>query len=464
MVKKKRSIKNRIFTSQITVIVISLLTMALIFHICLRIYIRRETKSQLLRVSSLVESSIENQEKLPEISKILEQTQWFLDINYALIGESQNIIYSTEKNINDNSILEKKIIPSINKKKWIKSNLSKNRVFYFKVADRNYAAILYNVETGTLSNEKSYLYIYSDLDKIRKATLMVNSILITVTLITVIIAAIVSNGLAKKISNPIFQLSQSAKKIGERNYSKEDIYYEDSEIGQLAETMDIMAQKLSTYDKTMKTFMQNASHELRTPLMSIQGYAEGIKYGVVDDEEKAVDIIIEESNRLSTIVEDLLYLTKIDSMNEDINKEDLDIEDLIRSSMERISGIALKENKVIKFSPSDNKIIIKGDEEKLTRALINILGNCLRYSKKYINITIEEYNNILIIKINDDGSGFQGKDINSIFERFYKGKGGNYGLGLAITKSIIERHGGIITASNNINGGACFEIKLNMMT
>lgn len=120
--------------------------------------------------------------------------------------------------------------------------------------------------------------------------------------------------------------------------------YNDDEIGQLAETMHSMAQKLSAYDNTMKTFMQNASHELRTPLMSIQGYAEGIKYGVVKDQDKAVDIVIEESKRLSQLVEDLLYLSKLDAFQEKMNFEKISAEDMIRSIIEKHDGSIIAEN------------------------------------------------------------------------------------------------------------------------
>ncbi len=135
--------------------------------------------------------------------------------------------------------------------------------------------------------------------------------LLLILLVTALIASIISNNVSTKISYPIYKLIAYAKKIGERKYDTDFEKYNDDEIGELANTMNSMAQKLSAYDNTIKTFLQNASHELRTPLMSIQGYAEGIKYGVVDEEEKAIDIIIEESTRLSELVNALLYLSKI---------------------------------------------------------------------------------------------------------------------------------------------------------
>ena len=451
---KRKSIKNRIFTSQIIIVVISLLAIALIFQLCLRIYIRRETKSQLIKVSSLVEESIKNNEIL-ERNKVLEEGELYLNIKYAIIDEDRSIIYPKSEDSRELHVLESRILPSINNSRWIRNSINRNKVFYFN-SDRNrYCAVLYDVGNR-------YLFIYSDLNKLRKANIMVNVILIPIILITLIVTAIVSNKLSKKISKPIYELSQNAKKIGERDYTKKNVYYEDIEIENLSNTMNEMADKLENYDITMKTFMQNASHELRTPLMSVQGYAEGIKYGVVEDEEKAIDIIIEESKRLANLVEDLLYLTKIDSNKEEMRLEKINADELIKNSIERVNGIGMRNNKIIRYSSILEAVELIGDEEKLTRALINILGNSLRYANKYIDIKLEKNNGNITIIIDDDGIGFKEEKIDNIFERFYKGEGGNYGLGLAITKSIIERHGGNIMAFNNMQGGASFKMDLRM--
>jgi len=222
--------------------------------------------------------------------------------------------------------------------------------------------------------------------------------------------------------------------------------------------MDNMAKNLASYDNTLKTFMQNASHELRTPLMSIQGYAEGIKYGVMEDSSKAVDIIIEESKRLSTIVEDLLFLSKIDSLQDKLNLEVINGEELLRSCIDRVSGIAVSDNINISLNTENTNISFMGDDEKLSRCIINILGNCLRYGKNHINLTLSKENNNAVILIKDDGCGFEKQDLDKVFERFFKGKNGNHGLGLSICKTIVELHGGNIVAGNNEMGGAFFKI------
>lgn len=109
-------------------------------------------------------------------------------------------------------------------------------------------------------------------------------------------------------------------------------------------------------------------------------------------------------------------------------------------------------------------INLKVDKDKFTQALINVLGNCMRYASSEINITTSNDFHKFIIKIADDGDGFDINEITNVFERFYKGKKGNTGLGLAITRVIIEKHNGTIEALNGKTGGAEFNITLPIST
>lgn len=479
MKASKTTIRRKIFFSHITITTISLLLIFLFFNLYLNFYIVRQTRRQLSEAANSIEKSIvetamelntvqklgensKNDEKLLIINKNLKSMESFIDVNYSIIGTNMNVIYPDRKNYEEVAFVQNNILPKIKEKKWAVSKNINKTLFYFNDADRKYAAIVRNIKLSN-KNNNVHLIVYSDVFKSKGFVKIVNDILLLIVIITAIITILISNSVAKKISRPILLLSNYAKKIGEREYQAEFIKYDShDEIGRLVETMQAMSEKLYTYDSTMKAFMQNASHELRTPLMSIQGYAEGIKYGVVDEEDKAVDIIIEESKRLSDLVEELLYLSKIEGMQDKLNIEEISVEYMIKSSIDRIKGIAVKDNKTIKFSTNNNNIIIKGDEEKLTRAIINILGNCLRYCRENIEVIVKTEGSKINIIIEDDGPGFEEKDIDKIFERFFKGKSGNYGLGLAITKSIIERHDGKIAAENSIKGGARFTITLSL--
>jgi len=220
-----------------------------------------------------------------------------------------------------------------------------------------------------------------------------------------------------------------------------------------------MSEKLEAYDKAQKTFLQNVSHEFRTPLMSIQSYAEGIKYSITES-DSAADIIIDESKRLAQLVENLLYLSRLDAIEENYHFYTLDINELLRSCTYRMNGIASKSNITIVLDLMENDVSITADEEKLSRAISNILSNCLRYAKSIVTIKSELIDERTVrIRISDDGPGFESAELPNIFDRFFKGSKGSFGLGLAISRNVIEKHNGIITAEN-YESGALFQIEL----
>jgi signal transduction histidine kinase len=458
------------------VVTISLFVTALAFNVCVNIYIRSQARSQLIAAAGLLQNYIstdlssinleesvnrdtmQNIVSLLRINRTLKQTQFLLDINYAIIGRDGNKLTPFHSN-EDNAVFKQDILPSLKKEKWLPSEAKKNRIFYFTAAGKKYTSILYPIK---LQNNKNtlYIFLYSDLAKSSQLIITMNIILASILLFAGIVSFIISNILSKKISNPISILGNLARQIGNRDYSATKMNFSDDEIGELGRTMSSMAEKLYAYDNTMKTFLQNASHELRTPLMSIQGYAEGVKYGVVEDQNKAADIIIAESKRLSSIVEDLLYLSKLEGTEDTLNLEQTNAENLIRSCVERVSGVALSTGKIFNLHCTSTDLLFTVDEEKFSRAIINVLANCLRYAEYNIDIVIEKVNGHIVINIVDDGCGISSDDLDKIFERFYKGETGKYGLGLAITKVIIEKHGGTIIAGNNSKKGAFFKITL----
>ncbi|GFP78139.1 HAMP domain-containing sensor histidine kinase [Clostridium fungisolvens] len=471
MSKAKKSINKSIFTSHLIIILIFMLLTAIIFDLALRIYVRRETRNQIITTGEILQKSINqnstnlgldelqnlqvNERGNSRLNSILKRANSILDIKYIVINEDKNIIYPNENINQEDKDTSSELITKIKKNQI--SNINRGVVINLNIRGNKYQAVSYPIK---LQNNSCYLIVYSDLSKSDEVTRKVNFLLFSILIIMAIISLSISTKLAKKISNPIYDVIKYAKNIAERNYTVKEFNFEHEELTELSKTMSFMAAKLSSYDNTMKTFMQNASHELRTPLMSIQGYAEGIRLDVVEDKNKAIEIIIEESKRLSTLVEDLLYLSKIDAMQDDFNLEKVDMKELISSSIDRIKGITIKNEREILFTHCDEELFLYCDEEKLMRAIINILANCIRYSNKIIDISLEKKDEAIVIDINDDGSGFDKEDKEHIFDRFFKGKGGNYGLGLAITKTIVQKHNGIITADNNISGGANFNMIL----
>ena len=209
-----------------------------------------------------------------------------------------------------------------------------------------------------------------------------------------------------------------------------------------------------------QTFFQNASHELKTPLMAIQGYAEGIQAGVMDT-ASAAEVILAESDRMTELVDELLDISKIDMGRQQLALSEMDVRELLYDSIRAVEPTAAAGGITITPDFPETPIMVSCDDTRLRRAVTNILSNGVRYAHSQLRLTCRTEKRHVTIRIQDDGDGIAEEDIPHIFDRFYMGKSGKSGIGLALTKEIVHLHKGIIRAYNG-DGGAVFEITLPM--
>ena len=206
-----------------------------------------------------------------------------------------------------------------------------------------------------------------------------------------------------------------------------------------------------------QTFFQNASHELKTPLMAIQGYAEGIQAGVMDA-GSAADVILEESDRMTELVEELLDISKIDMGRQRLTLSETDIRELLYDGIRAVEPIAAGGITIVPDFPEE-PVMVSCDDTQLRRAVTNILSNGVRYARSELRLTCRVDKRHVTIRIQDDGDGIAEEDLPHIFDRFYMGKSGKSGIGLALTREIIHLHKGTIRARNG-DTGAVFEISI----
>ena len=207
-----------------------------------------------------------------------------------------------------------------------------------------------------------------------------------------------------------------------------------------------------------QTFFQNASHELKTPLMAIQGYAEGIQAGVMDT-GSAAEVILAESDRMTELVEELLDISKIDMGRQPLTLSEMDIRELLYDSIRAVEPAAAASGITITPDFPETPVMVSCDDTRLRRAVTNILSNGVRYACSQMHLTCRADKHHVTIRIQDDGDGIAEEDLPHIFDRFYMGKSGKSGIGLALTKEIIHLHKGTICAYNG-DSGAVFEITL----
>lgn len=272
---------------------------------------------------------------------------------------------------------------------------------------------------------------------------------------------VLSHLITRKLIKPLMKLKEELTKVKSRQFSKVKRVKAGGEIGSVAQVVFEMADELNRFNRAQKQFFQNASHELKSPLMSIAGYAEGIRDGVFEGESvyKGLDIILSESDRLKNLVTEMTLLAKLDS-EEDIYQPSLVcLKDLLAETIERVNPMLVK--KGITLHPSydeHEQLIVRADQDKLLQAMLNVVTNAIRHADKNIYIHASAKKGRIEISVSDDGGGIPDELLPYLFHRFVKGKDGESGLGLAISRAIVERCGGLITAGNNKGGGAIFSL------
>lgn len=276
-------------------------------------------------------------------------------------------------------------------------------------------------------------------------------ILLTLLLPILLISFFIIRYLSKAIAKPIDKLVGLSNRIGSGDFKGEDFNIKEKELHELNMSMNETASKLKTYHDNQKVFFQNVSHELRTPLTSIKGYTEGIKYGVFKEEE-ATNVIMEESEKLEKLVDDILYLSRLEA-NESLvsQKSEIELSELLYEARENVINKAKVNNKKIEILvKNDIKVFVYYEE--LLKGITNILTNAIKYSKENIKMISSIQDNDLVIKIIDDGDGIEKEVLDNIFQRFTKGKFGNTGIGLSIAKASVLMHKGTIKAENDVLG------------
>ena len=291
--------------------------------------------------------------------------------------------------------------------------------------------------------------MYTDITPAMNLKSSMNQILLILLGISGTMSLAISVIISYHFRKSINRLANHAKVIGEGRFDVSIDNFNYIEFNNLANSMNNMSSMLGSYEKNQNQFFQNASHELRTPLMSIQGYAEGLKLGVFTP-DNATDVILDESKKMTELVNDVLYLSRLNTGKEsELKLTSVAIDEMILGCTHRVKIIAEKANKqVIIDLESTKDLSIITDQKKLERAIINILTNAIRYAALKILIKTYICDNKLHITITNDGPKINKKDLPHIFDRFYKGASGNTGLGLAITKEIITILSGTVEAIN----------------
>lgn len=313
-----------------------------------------------------------------------------------------------------------------------------------------------------------YLIAIASLTPLGPAVGIIRSQLLIITAVAIIMGFFVARWLTKRIATPIIGMSSQAKELAEGNY---DIVFDGGgtikEVEELAETLTDTAAELKKSDSLQKDLMANVSHDLRTPLTMIKSYAEMIRDLSGDDPAKRdehLGVIIDETDRLSDLVNDVLALSKMQAGVTELDMQSFDIQKSAESVLSTFM-VMEQEGYTFRFESLPGEIMVNGDEHKLKQVIANLLSNAVHYSSdvKEISLSFEENGDKVRCSVADKGCGIAEEDLDKIWHRYERAsqrgarssKGGT-GLGLSIAAEILERHNAKYGVTSKLGEGSTF--------
>ena len=308
-------------------------------------------------------------------------------------------------------------------------------------------------------------FYYNDNDILYSKTL--NKIIISVGIASLCIALIVGLLMAEGLSRPILNVIHTAEMISKGNYSqmiekKSDI----EEIDKLTTAINNLGNSLNEQEKLRKRLTRDVSHELRTPLSTLQSHMEALIDGVWEPTTERLISCHEEILRLKRLVGDLEKLAQYERENLILNKTKFNLGEVINNIGLNFEKEFLNKEVELIFYGKD--IAVHGDKDKISQVIVNLMSNALKYTLEggKVEVNLIEDDQYVKLSVKDTGIGISEMDLQYVFERFYRADEsrnkltGGAGIGLTITKAIIEAHKGAISVESTINQGTKFIVKL----
>jgi len=275
--------------------------------------------------------------------------------------------------------------------------------------------------------------------------------------------------LLNRILSPIDEISQTTRKIGETDLTKRIKVETDDELGNLAQTINLMLARLEKAFKRQKELTSDASHELRAPLAVIQAEA-SLSLQKKRNEEayrKSMEVIVSAADRMSRIIKQILFLARSDSGRRTLSFRSIDLSLLLSDLCDEMDVLCQEKGLKLKYNPG-NTVIIAGDEPLLRNLFLNLLINAIRYTPAggRIRVNLSTENGMAEIEFQDTGIGIPPEDVPYIFERFYRvdkarsRESGGSGLGLSVADQIVKAHKGKIHVKSEMDKGSTFVVKL----
>ena len=283
----------------------------------------------------------------------------------------------------------------------------------------------------------------------------------------VIVAVVAAVLLSAYLSRPINDLVSASRRVARGDYG-ELVPPATGELGELAASFNEMAAKLGTTEQRRLDLIGDIAHELRTPIASVRGYVEGLEAGVFEPGPEAWRVLDEQTARLARLVDDLATLWRAESHDLRLELETLDGPTLVTEALDRNRPLAAARSVSLDVGPVA-AVAVRADRSRLGQGLDNLVGNAIRYAPEggHVELILADEGTRAAISVRDDGPGLTPDQAARVFERFYRADpsrsrdAGGSGLGLTITKSLVQAMGGtVVVASEGLGRGSTFTVRL----
>jgi len=288
-------------------------------------------------------------------------------------------------------------------------------------------------------------------------------------LVAVIIALLLTFFLSRRILAPVKALTSAAKRLGRGDFSQRVQVKDRSELGELAQAFNSMANDLERAEKLRQNMVADVAHELRTPLSNVRGYLEALRDGMIKPNKETIRSLYEEASLLSRLVDDLQELSLAEAGKLKLVRQAEDIGELINQTVTVVRGQAMAKGVSVSIDLPDKLPPVNIDSHRISQVLCNLLENAVAHTAKggSITVAVKQQGNWVEVSVTDTGEGIPARDLPNIFERFYRvdksrarATGGS-GLGLTIAKRLVEAHGGKIEVqSEQLGKGSCFAVTI----
>ena len=449
----KRRLYLKLFGSFLIFAAITLVFLSTFTHNTTENYLIEKQAQELSRESSLITAEIRGhfakpEEPLPDlqndmenISKYLAAEVWIIDTNGNVILDSSDAMVQAMAQVDKPMHIDEFEISDFGNTNYKTGNFyglfKEDTLSVFSTITHNYKVRGYVFLHMPMSEALSQAEEIVDITSLSVIIILIS------TFVLIIVFTII-------VYRPIRNITKTAERYARGDFSTQIKVNSNDEIGYLADTLNYMATSLGTMEEEQRKFISNISHDFRSPLTSIKGYIEAMIDGTipVEMQEKYLNIILFETERLNKLTQNILDLNKFGHNGISLDISDFDINQLIRNTTMTFEGICNKKGLSFDLLLTGQDLFVKGDMSKIQQVLYNLIDNATKFSNNNTSITIETNirNEKVFISVKDKGIGIPSDSIKKVWERFYKtdqsrgkDKKGS-GLGLAIVKEIVQAH------------------------